>query len=184
MPRKFIRSIMPSHESIRASRSLKLFGKLLHDANLWHLNRRSASGAFAVGLFCAFIPVPFQMFLAAGAAIPMRVNLPLSVSLVWVSNPITMPPLFYICYLVGSWVIGEPPQPFAFEASWEWLVSSINTIGPAFLLGCFILGLLASVTGYITIRLLWRQSVVRAWRARPHRRWPAKNWPKKNSPKE
>ncbi|MEX1220591.1 MAG: DUF2062 domain-containing protein [Idiomarina sp.] len=166
MPRKFIRSIMPSHAKIRDSRSLKMFGKLLHDANLWHLNRRSASGAFAAGLFCAFIPVPFQMFLAAAAAIIFRVNLPLSVSLVWVSNPITMPPLFYICYQVGAWMIGETPQPFAFELSWEWLFDSIATIGPAFLLGCFVLGLIASSLGYIVIRILWRISVVREWQAR------------------
>lgn len=168
MPRKFIRSIMPSPDKIKASRSLQIFGKLLHDGNLWHLNRRSASGAFAVGLFCAFIPVPFQMVLAAAAAIPFRVNLPLSISLVWISNPITMPPLFYLCYLVGSWMLAQPPQPFAFELSWEWLFESIATIGPAFLLGCFVLGSIASCIGYIVIRVLWRQSVVTEWRARKH----------------
>jgi len=119
-----------------------------------------------VGLFCAFIPVPFQMLLAAASAIPFRVNLPLSVGLVWVSNPITMPPMFYLCYLVGNALLAEPPQPFAFEASWEWLMHSISTIGPAFLLGCLVLGTLSSFIGYIGIRLLWRQSVVKAWRRR------------------
>lgn len=164
MPRKFIRRIMPNHETIRASRSLKVFGRLLHDANLWHMNRRSAAGAFAVGLFCAFVPVPFQMFLAAAMAILFRVNLPLSVTLVWVSNPITMPPLFYLCYLAGAWILDEPTQPFAFEASWDWLVYSINTIGAPFLLGCFIFAVISALVGYVTIRLLWRQSVVNAWR--------------------
>ncbi|PWW14467.1 hypothetical protein DFO79_10383 [Pseudidiomarina tainanensis] len=169
MPKKFIQRIMPSHESIRNSRSLKIFGSLLHDANLWHLNRRSAAGAFAVGLFFAFIPVPFQMLLAAAAAIPLRVNLPLSVALVWVSNPITMPVLFYFCYLLGAWVLDQGNQPFAFELSWSWLAQSIGTIGPAFLLGCFIVAVLVSIIGYISISLLWRQSVVNAWRARAAR---------------
>lgn len=169
MPRKFFQRIMPNHEAIKSSRSLKIFGRLLHDANLWHLNRRSASGAFAIGLFCAFIPVPFQMVLAAALAIPFRVNLPLSVALVWVSNPITMPALFYLCYLVGTWIIGAPSQPFHFELSWQWLADSITTLGPAFLLGCLVLGTLASIIGYFVIRLLWRQSVVSAWRARAHR---------------
>src|SRR5690554_3521937 len=164
MPRKFIQRIMPKHETVRNSRSLKVFGRLLHDANLWHLNRRSAAGAFAVGLFCAFIPVPFQMVIAAAAAIPFRVNLPLSVALVWVSNPITMPVLFYFCYLIGASLLEQPSQAFAFELSWQWLGQSITTIGPAFLLGCFIMAVVSSLVGYFTISILWRQSVVSAWR--------------------
>lgn len=166
MPKKFMKRIMPNHDLIKNSRSLRMFGSLLHDANLWHLNRRSAAGAFAVGLFCAFIPVPFQMILAAAAAIPLRVNLPLSVAMVWVSNPITMPPMFYFCYMVGTWIIGAPSQAFSFELSWQWLMNSIETIGPAFLLGCLICGMVASAAGYLSIRLLWRQSVVNAWRER------------------
>lgn len=166
MARRFIKRLMPDQQKVRESKAIRLFGSLLHDANLWHLNRRSASGAFAVGLFCAFIPVPFQMLLAAAAAISLRVNLPLSVGLVWVSNPITMPPMFYLCYLVGNAILAEPPQPFAFELSWEWLMYSISTIGPAFLLGCFIFAVVSSLIGYVGIRLLWRQSVVKAWRQR------------------
>lgn len=169
MPRKFIQRIMPDHETVKNSRSLKIFGRLLHDANLWHLNRRSAAGSFAVGLFCAFIPVPFQMLLAAAAAIPFRVNLPLSVALVWISNPITMPVLFYFCYLVGTLVLGQPSQTFAFELSWQWLGQSISTIGPAFLLGCLIMATISSIVGYFAISLLWRQSVVSAWRERAQR---------------
>ena len=166
MARRFIQRFMPDHQKVRESKAIRIFGSLVHDANLWHLNRRSASGAFAVGLFCAFIPVPFQMLLAAASAIPFRVNLPLSVGLVWVSNPITMPPMFYLCYLVGNAILAEPPQPFAFELSWEWLGHSISTIGPAFILGCLILGTLSSLIGYVAIRLLWRRSVVKAWRNR------------------
>ncbi|RUO81504.1 DUF2062 domain-containing protein [Idiomarina tyrosinivorans] len=166
MARKFIKRFMPDHEKIRHHKGLKIFGTLLHDANLWHLNRRSASGAFAVGLFYAFVPVPFQMLLAAATAIPLRVNLPLAVGLVWVSNPITMPPLFYLCYLVGSAVLQQPPSHFQFELSWAWLGESISTIGPAFLLGCAIFGTVSSLVGYFGIRWLWRYSVVRAWRKR------------------
>ena len=56
---------------------LSIFGSILHDANLWHLNRRSASGAFGIGLFFAFWPFPFQMILVVMMAIPLRVNIPL-----------------------------------------------------------------------------------------------------------
>jgi hypothetical protein len=167
MARRVIKKLMPDHDKIKQTRLIRLFGSLLHDANLWHLNRRSASGAFAVGLFTAFIPVPFQMALAAAAAIPFRVNLPLSVGLVWVSNPITMPPMFYLCYRVGNWLLSAPPQPFSFELSWDWLFSSISTIGPSLITGCLVLGTVASIIGYLGIRFLWRRSVVKAWRRRP-----------------
>ncbi|MGM0480501.1 MAG: DUF2062 domain-containing protein [Pseudomonadota bacterium] len=167
MARRLIKKLVPDHNKIRQYRVIQLFGSLLHDANLWHLNRRSASGAFAVGLFTAFIPVPFQMVVAAAAAIPFRVNLPLSVGLVWVSNPVTMPPMFYLCYRLGNWMLAAPPHPFTFELSWQWLAESVSTIGPSLLLGCLVMGTAASVISYLGIRVLWRQSVVNAWRSRP-----------------
>jgi uncharacterized protein len=77
MPKRLIKRLLPDYDVLRNHKHLQLFGTLLHDANLWHLNRHSASGAFAVGLFMAFIPLPFQMIFAAGAAILFRVNLPL-----------------------------------------------------------------------------------------------------------
>ena len=55
---------MPDHQKIKENKWMRVFGPLIHESNLWHLNRRSAKGAFAVGLFFAFWPVPFQMLLA------------------------------------------------------------------------------------------------------------------------
>ncbi|TMO65705.1 DUF2062 domain-containing protein [Pseudoalteromonas aurantia] len=166
MAKKTIQRFLPDHNKIKEQKSLKIFGRWLHDANLWHLNRRSARGAFSVGLFFAFIPVPFQMILAAAFAIPFRVNLPLSVALVWLTNPLTMPPIFYCSYVVGVFALGQETQPFHFEASWEWLVQSITTIGPAFMVGSLICASIAATLGYISIDYLWRRSVNKAWDAR------------------
>jgi len=166
MPKKAIKRLMPDHQSVKENKYLKIFGNLLHNANLWHLNRHSVAKAFAVGLFFAFIPVPFQMVLAAGAAILFHANLPLSIALVWLTNPLTMPVIFYACYVVGAWVLAEPPQEFVFEASWQWVVDSLSTIGPAFLLGCGILAVVFSILGYVGIQTLWRYSVIKAWKSR------------------
>jgi len=166
MAKKTIQRFLPDPNTIRHHKMLKIFGRLLQDANLWHLNRRSARGAFAVGLFFAFIPVPFQMVLAAAGAILFRVNMPISVALVWLTNPLTMPPIFYGSYLVGTLILNQPEQHFVFEASWEWLLQSIETIGPAFLLGSLVCASIASIIAYFGIDIIWRRSVKKAWHAR------------------
>jgi uncharacterized protein (DUF2062 family) len=169
MPKKIIKRMMPDHHTIKNNKYLKIFGDLLHNANLWHLNRHSVAKAFAVGLFFAFIPVPFQMVLAAGVAIIVHANLPLSIALVWLTNPLTMPFIFYACYLVGTWVLGVPEQKFAFNASWQWVLDSLSTIGPAFLVGCGVLAVIFSILGYVVIQTVWRYQTLKAWKNRPHR---------------
>jgi len=170
MPKKTIKKYLPDHQKIKQNKVINLFGSLLHDANLWHLNRKSARGAFAIGMFNAFVPVPFQMYLSAFAAVIFKKNLPLSVALVWVSNPITMPPMFYGCYKVGELILGSSGHEFAFEPSWDWLMQSISTIGPAFLLGCFVCGVFFSIVSYFGIDYLWRYSVKKAWKERQLKR--------------
>ncbi|RDV26095.1 DUF2062 domain-containing protein [Alteromonas aestuariivivens] len=166
MPRKFIQRLLPNHQTIKNQRALKVFGSILHEPNLWHLNRRSASGAFGIGLFFAFWPVPFQMWLSAATAIPMRANLPLSVATVWITNPFTMPPIFYGAYKVGTTVLGTKAQPFNFQFTWQWVMDSIYTIGPAFLVGCGICSVVFGIAGYFGLDWLWRFSVRKAWENR------------------
>ena len=166
MPRKLIKCFIPDHEVIKRQKALKIFGNVLYKPNLWCLNRRSASRAFAVGLFMAFVPLPGQMIMSAGLAIVCGVNLPLSVTLVWVSNPITMPVLFYFAYKVGALIMHTPPQPFHFELSWDFIMQQMSTLGPPFILGCMICGIISATAGYFGIKVLWRYSVLRSWQQR------------------
>ncbi|MCP4408240.1 MAG: DUF2062 domain-containing protein [Gammaproteobacteria bacterium] len=170
MPRRLIKRWFPDLHLVRTHRSLRLFGGLLHNPNLWHLNRRSVAGAFAVGLFTAFVPVPFQMVLAAALAIAFRVNLPISVVLVWISNPITMPPIFYSAYLLGQFVLGVIPREFNFELSMYWLTTELSNVWRPFLLGCFLLGAGSALVGYTSVRLYWRYLIVQKFERRQNRR--------------
>ena len=168
MPRKFFQRFLPSPQSIKDNKTLKIFGEWLHEPNLWHLNRRSVAGAFAVGLFCAWMPVPFQMVMAAGAAIWIGTNLPLSVALVWITNPVTIPPMFYPAYLVGTWIIGEPPVDFSFELTFDWLLNELSASWKPFLVGCFTMASISSVIGYFAIEGFWRYSVLNRRSTKPH----------------
>lgn len=166
MPKKLIKKYMPDHHKIKEHKHLKIFGKLLHDGNLWHFNRRSVSGAFAVGLFCAFIPLPFQMVFAAAMAIMARVNLPISVSLVWLTNPLTMPPIFYSAYKIGAFVLGQKAISSDYHMTTAWFSEQLHVIWQPFLLGCLISGIISAFLAYAIIRLLWRLHIVRHMKAR------------------
>ena len=170
MPKRLIKRWLPDQDKLKEHKHLRLFGKLLLDANLWHLNRRSAAGAFAVGLLTAGVSSPCPMRLAAGGAMLFRVNLPLSVALVWLSNPFTMPPLFYGAYLVGCQLLGHPAQHIDIQFTWEWLVSVFETLAPPLLLGSLVLALLSALMGYAFIRTFWRINTVRQWQKRKEAR--------------
>lgn len=170
MPRKIIKKMMPHHSHVTENALLRKLGPRIHDPGLWHINRRSVSGALAVGLFCAFIPVPFQMFLAAIGALLFRVNILIAVPTVWISNPFTIPPLFYFCYLVGVWILGMNPGEFHFELSFDWLANELALIWQPFLLGCFVVGTASAMLGFLGIRLVWRYHIfqhIRERRKRP-----------------
>lgn len=150
MPKDLLKKYMPHTDTIKNHKNLQFLGEKLHDPNLWHLNRRSVSMAFAVGLFCAWIPTPGQMAIAALAAFYIRANLPISVALVWLTNPLTMPPLFYFAYLVGLSVLNLPTAEFSMAA-----VLSGEILFP-FLTGCLILGIICAVIGYFGANYFWQ----------------------------
>lgn len=170
MPKKFIRRFMPDHKAIRDNQSMKLFGDRLHDPNLWHLNRRSVSGAAAVGLFSAFLPMPFQMVLAGAGAILFRVNLPLAVATVWITNPVTMPPIFYFNYVVGEKLMGMEPMPLDFELTMEWFTRELSHIWQPLLLGSVVMSTIMATVGFFAIRALWRLHIIKHHKKRKERR--------------
>lgn len=170
MPKKFFRRYLPSRSELKQQTSLRFaLSDLLHDPNLWHLNRRSVSGGFAVGLFLAWIPVPIQMPLAAIAALIFRVNLPLSVVLVWISNPLTWVPMFWIAWKVGTILLGIEYVPVAFEPTLEWFAAGIAKVWLPLTVGSLLLAIVSSGLGFALCRLLWRLHVTRHFLRRRRR---------------
>lgn len=183
MPKNFIKRYLPDQKKIREHKYIKLFGELLHDGNIWHLNRHSVARAFSVGVFCAFLPLPFQMLIAAAMAILARANLPLSVCLVWITNPFTMPAIFYFTYRVGAKILDSPHQNVHIELSWQWLSTQFLHIWEPLVLGSVICGIIFAILANIGIRILWRISVARKFQLRKITRLAKKNSEKKKKPK-
>ena len=169
--RRLLRKVIPgTHEFRRHTFLGRVFGRLLHHPDLWHLGRSSVARAVSVGLFMAWAPVPFQMVLAAGAAILMRCNIAIAVALVWVSNPITVAPLFYAAHELGARLLDRPPGDFRIELSLRWLFEELVKVWEPLLLGCFVLGVASAVLGQVLIRLAWRAHTMVSWRERRIRR--------------
>ncbi|NCF18097.1 MAG: DUF2062 domain-containing protein [Haliea sp.] len=170
MPKKTLKSIVPSPARMQRIKSLRVLGNWIYATNLWHINRYSASMAFFVGLFVAFMPIPGQMILAALLAVLFSCNLPLSVGLVWITNPVTMPAIFYMAYKVGAMLIDVPVKDVEFELSFYWLTHSLLAIWKPFLLGCLVSGLFFGSLGYFVLSMLWRWRVAHHWHQRKRRR--------------
>ena len=166
MPKKTLKLIIPSPAKMREIKSLRVLGDWIYATNLWHINRYSASMAFFVGLFVAFMPIPGQMIVAALLAVLLSCNLPLSVGLVWITNPVTLPAVFYLAYRVGAMIIDVPLKDIEFELSFYWLSHHLVSIWRPFLLGCLICGLFFGCLGYFIISMLWRWRVVYHWHER------------------
>ncbi len=170
MPRAFLKRHLPHPKRFHKHRKLRLFGEALHNPNLWHLNRNSVANGIGVGLFIAFVPLPLQMLLAAAISIAIGCNLAIALVSVWISNPLTMAPLFYGAYRLGAWVLDVPITELHFEASLDWLMTQFGAVWEPFLLGCFLSGTLAALIGNGLARLIWRIHVARSWQARAARR--------------
>ena len=136
------------------------FRHLLADQRLWAIRRQTVVPAVALGVFFAFMPIPGHPLLATLAALWRRVNIPVAAVTTLISNPLTMPPIFFACYRVGAYLLRIPPEPIEFEMSLDWVANVLINIWQPMLLGCVFIGSLASLFAYAVLDLFWRRSVV------------------------
>jgi uncharacterized protein len=172
MPRKFFKTLLPDQAKIKNNRYLAVLGNTIHHPECWHLTRHSVAGAFFIGIFCAFLPIPLQSLLAAFLAIIFRRNLPLSVVLVFISNPFTMAPIYYFNYWLGSVLLNEPStyQTLSIDDLWVWLAVNFNLIGTPLIVGSIVAGLIFGATSYFGIHLFWLWRVKSKWHKRQQQR--------------
>lgn len=182
--RKQLRKLLPDHQAIHSNRWLAPFADTLLHPRLWHLNRRSAAGAVAVGLFCGLIPGPFQMVGAAIGALIFRVNLPLALLTTFYTNPLTIVPLYVAAFELGKLALGEMgrnaeftrPPDYGDAGLQTWIGALIDWmvgLGMPLALGLVLLAALLALAGYAVMRVLWRVYLVRNWRRRAATRRPS-----------
>jgi uncharacterized protein (DUF2062 family) len=160
--RGWLKRHIPSRETVGSYRLLRPFRNHLRRPDLWHFNQRSVPRAVALGLGVGVI-IPFMhVVIAVILAIPARANVAVAGAFTLVVNPLTIPPMYYAAYRIGSWELRHDalgPDPVAAqEASSElgrmlfWLHHASGPIA----LGILTIAITAAATGYVVSALVWR----------------------------
>lgn len=122
------------------------------------INRKMVSRAMLVGLFIAFIPMPMQMLAIILVTPFFRFNVPIAISLVWITNPFTMPFIYYIEYLTGNLLLMQEGVS-DIQLTMEWFEKNIGDIFIPLYVGTFFYSFLFSIGGYYLVNWLWVLSV-------------------------
>ena len=146
-----------------ANRFRSICGKLLMLDDTPH---RIALG-MAIGIFIAWTPtVGFQMMLAVPLAYILRANRVASLIGVYLSNPITFLPMYWLDYHLGAMLLGNPLTFDEFReilmsddwGQWWWGLLNVGIeLAAAIWLGGLILGACFGVLGYIGIHWFVRR---------------------------
>jgi len=122
-------------------------------------NRKMITRAIFLGLFIAFIPMPMQM-VAIIFFIPfIKFNVPLALAMCWVTNPFTMPIIYYVEYMTGSFILNIPIENV--EMTLEWFSNNISNIFIPLYFGAFFYSIVLSTGSYFLVNFFWKLSVER-----------------------
>lgn len=130
----------------------------------------------AIGIFVALTPtLGFQIAIAACLATLLNANRPVAVLGVWITNPVTVPPIFALTYAVGAhfWhgpvtggvgqLLGGLSQQATSQAVWDWpaQLKALVLVGGDVLapltIGGAICGLVAAGVCYVIVVRVVRQ---------------------------
>lgn len=176
---KRLRDWLPDAQALRTHRGLRWLGPALHHPRLWHLNRRGLALGMALGFFFGLLIPLAQIPLSAAAAVALRANVPAAVASTLVTNPLTVGPIYYAAWHLGSAILGEPSgtppapamgaeQPASSESGWRHAMHRILGVGKPLLLGLALLATAVGISTYALVSAGWKLTVL--WKRRQRRR--------------
>lgn len=128
------------------------------------LHRRALARGVAVGLFVALTPTfGFQTALMVAGCVLLRGNFPAAFLVSWVSNPITVAPLYFAFNVLGEAIFGEVVRS-TLQFTGLLAEAALETILLA--LGSLLIALPAAAAGYALFLWSWQLLAWRRWRTR------------------
>ncbi len=138
------------------------FDHILNKYNLptqyFNTNRKMIARGVFIGLFFAFIPMPLQMLAVIALTPFIQFNIFIAITMVWLSNPITMPFMYYFEYLTGNLLLGLESTNNS-TLSIEWFTNNFDTIFIPLYTGALFYSIFISSLLYYLITHLWIKSV-------------------------
>jgi hypothetical protein len=133
------------------------------DRGCWTFHRHSVTRAFALGLFIAFIPptpLPVHLVTCVILGVLFRLNLPVLIATVFISNPFTWVPQVVGSVWVGAKLMGMDLVPMIHGLRHHHLDPQVHQLWAPLLLGALVLGLTAAGAGYVLAQCAWRVRVL------------------------
>ena len=168
----WLRKHLPTRENIHRHRLLRPFARQLSQPALWRLHRRSVPRAVALGLGVGIIIPVMHTIIAAILAIPLRANVAVAAAFTLVVNPLTIPPIYYAAYRIGSWelhhdaTLVNPATAARVSGELGRFLFWIHEASGPIALGVLTIAALAAAAGYVVSSLIWRWWLGSKWRQR------------------
>lgn len=113
--------------------------------------REMVARALFVGFFIAFIPMPMQMFAVFLVSPFMRFNVPIAFIICWITNPFTMPFVYYTEYNIGLYLLGMEVEKLSFT------LEEIYAVLTPLYYGAFVLSITTATTSYYLLKFFWKE---------------------------
>ena len=159
---KWLRNHIPTRENIHRYRLLRPFAPHLSRPALWRMTPRSVPRGVALGLFVGVIIPVMHTAIAAILAIPLRANVAITAVFTLAVNPLTIPPLYYAAYRIGSWelhhdaTLVNPAAAERFSGELSRMLFWIHLVWGLIVVGVLTIAVGAAAIGYLTSAIAWR----------------------------
>lgn len=163
---------VPTRETVHQHRLLRPFAPYLGHAALWRMTRRSVPRGVALGLFIAVIFPVMHTVIAAVLAIPARANVAIAAAFTLLVNPLTIPPLYYLAYRIGSWelhhdaTLVNPAAAERVSGELSRLLFWVHQASGPIAVGVMTIAVGLALFGYGASALVWRFWSHSRWRQR------------------
>ncbi len=167
MPRRFFSRISKRYRRNKEHPwYLRPFDYILEHPVYFAPTRRSVAGGLWLGVFFGMLPVPGQTPLAVLSAFALRVNVPVAAITVWISNPVTFVPIFYLSYRIGTALMNIPAELWPDDISLDWLTNELAMRWKPLIYGSLVLATSAATAVYVLVNALWQASTMIRYRRR------------------
>ena len=118
-----------------------------------------------VDLFCGFLRIPFQIILCFLLFVIMNFNVPVAITLLWISNPVPMRAIFYLTHRLGILILGEPNTISSIGLLFSCWSSQLRAVLQPLILGALVFSFSLSSLAFVLVRFYWRWEIA-GYRAR------------------